>query len=387
MSKPMRTLWPVFICLLLGLSVWAQEKDSRKKGKGSANESRPASRFDDLLLNQIQVIGSHNSYKGAIDAPLLAYLRQTNAALAEGLEYSHIPIPDQLSLGLSNLEIDVYADAKGGKYAHPKGLEWAGKGTGVEPFDPEGLMQEPGFKVLHIQEIDFRSNCLTLKKCLQELKSWSEQHPDHRPVFITVNAKDQPVDKPGFAVPEKFTSEVFKQLDKAIEENLGRERVLTPDQIRGDHQTLESAVLKGNWPKLKAARGKFIFILDETGEKLDAYTQNNPSLSGRMLFVNARPGSPQAAILIMNDPKEDLSKIQDLVKRGYIVRTRADANTKEARSNDKSMFEAACRSGAQIITTDYYLPSRHFKSDYKISFADGTFFRENPLLKEKAKSH
>jgi hypothetical protein len=168
---------------------------------------------------------------------------------------------------------------------------------------------------------------------------------------------------------------------------MGLERLLTPDQVRGNYQTLESAVLNGNWPKVKAAKGKFIFILDETGQKLDAYTQNHPSLSGRTLFVNAQPGNPEAAIMVMNDPVKDLTKIQELVKRGYIVRTRADADTKEARRNDKSTFEAACQSGAQIITTDYYQPSRHFKSAYKITFADGSFFRENPLLQGKAKRH
>jgi hypothetical protein len=205
----MNSLLPLFLCLSLYLPVWAQETGKPQKRKESENPSRYTSRYDHLLLNQIQVIGSHNSYKQAIDAPLLEYLKQTTGALADGLAYSHIPIPDQLSMGLANLEIDVYADANGGKYAQPKGLEWATKGDRPAPYDPEGLMRQPGFKVFHIQEIDFRSNCLTLKNCLQEMKSWSEGHPGHQPVFVTINAKDQPIDKPGFAVPEKFTTAVL----------------------------------------------------------------------------------------------------------------------------------------------------------------------------------
>lgn len=338
-----------------------------------------------LLLNQIQVIGSHNSYKEAMDLPIFQHLKQRDSSTANALDYSHIGLSEQLSMGLSNLEIDIYADAKGGKYADPKGLEWVGESNQAKPYDPEGLMKEPGFKVLHVQDIDFRSNCLTLKSCLQEMKSWSETNPNHNPVFITINAKDQPIDRLDFTIPEKFTAEVFNQLDKTLQENLGLEKLIIPDQVKGNYNTLESAVLKGKWPTLEAAKGKFIFILDETGEKIETYTQENPSLRGRILFANAQPGTPEAAILIMNDPIRDLSKIQDLVKKGYIVRTRADANTKQARNNDKSMFEAACQSGAQIITTDYYLPSSHFISDYKISFEDGTFFRENPLLQENAK--
>ncbi len=336
---------------------------------------------DNLKLNQIQVIGSHNSYKQPIDPPLYLMLKKADSSLVKAIDYSHLSLSEQLTRGLLNLEIDVYADAKGGKYAKPKGLEWQGTAQ-VKPFDLEGVMQVPGFKVLHIQDIDFRSNCLTFTNCLQELKSWSNSHPKHLPVFITINAKDETIDKPGFTVPEKFTSEVLDQLDKTILENLGANRLLTPDEVRGKFETLEAAVLEGNWPTVGAAKGKFIFILDEIGPKRSAYIQGHSSLKGRILFANAEPGTPEAAFLILNDPVKDLEKITDLVKKGYLIRTRADSNTKEARLNDRSTFEAACRSGAQIITTDYYLPSKHFKSDYKISFAEDTYIRANPVLKQ-----
>ncbi|MBO6201037.1 MAG: hypothetical protein J6N74_05400, partial [Chryseobacterium sp.] len=64
---------------------------------------------------------------------------------------------------------------------------------------------------------------------------------------------------------------------------------------------------------------------------------------------------------------------------GYIIRTRADADTMEARSEDYSRFEKAKESGAQIITTDYYLPSKLFKSNFKISFDNKTYERKNPV--------
>ncbi len=41
------------------------------------------------------------------------------------------------------------------------------------------------------------------------------------------------------------------------------------------------------------------------------------------------------------------------------------------------------KSGAQIITTDYYRKSTHFNSDYIISFDGGKYFRENPLFTDK----
>jgi hypothetical protein len=120
--------------------------------------------------------------------------------------------------------------------------------------------------------------------------------------------------------------------------------------------------------------------LDEQGDKRVSYIKGHPSLKNRIQFANAEAGTPEAAIIILNDPKADLHKIQDLVKKGYIVRTRADANTTEARNNDKSQFEAACASGAQIITTDYYKKSAHFPSTYEVKFEGATYFRSNPLF-------
>jgi hypothetical protein len=242
-------------------------------------------------------------------------------------------------------------------------------------------MKEPGFKVLHIQDIDFRSNCLTFTACLRELKNWSDGHPDHYPVFITLNAKDQPIHREGFTAPDKFTPEVLDELDKTILENMGKNKILAPDEIRGKARTLEAGVLHGNWPRMSKARGKFVFILDETGEKLASFVQGHPSLKKRVMFVNAEPGNPEAAFLIINDPLKDSLRIKEMVRKGYMVRTRSDADTKEARENDKRRFDAACNSGAQIITTDYYRKSTHFQSDYKISFEDGKFQRRNPVLR------
>ena len=363
----MKGIATLLAAILLSGTVEAQET---KVGKGEEAQVR---------LNHIQVIGSHNSYKQAIDPALLQMLQQTSEELANGIDYSHISIIDQLDMGLSNLEIDIYADAEGGKYAHPKGLDWV---KNQAAYDPERQMMEPGFKILHIQEIDFRSHYLTLKSCLRDLRKWSEQHPDHNPVFITMNAKDGEIKRPGFTVPEKFTAEVFNELDRVVLGEMGEENLITPDQVRGSYGTLEEAVLKQNWPKLWEARGKFIFILDETDEKRTAYILGHPSLKNRVLFANAEPGTPEAAVLIMNDPVKDQAKIQELVSKGYIVRTRADANTAQARNNDKSQFEAACESGAQIISTDYYRKSTHFASDYQVSFDGNLYFRLNPLFEK-----
>lgn len=332
---------------------------------------------DSLPINKIQVIGSHNSYKRAIDPALLKVLKEKDPNRMKGLEYSHIPIVDQLEMGLCNLEIDVYRDEKGGRYAHPKGLDLA---PNQAPYDPDGKMLKPGYKVLHVPDFDFRSDSYTFESLLKKLRNWSEQHPDHYPVFITLETKGGVTGGPGSTDTEALTIQAFDELDRCIEKNLGKKHLITPDDVRGSYATLEEAVIKGNWPTIKAARGKYLFVLDDRDRKRATYMEGHPSLKDRILFINADPGTPEAAVLIRNNAK--LPQMKSLVQKGYIIRTRADSDTREARANDKSYFEAACNSGAQIITTDYYLKSTYFDSDYRISFDGEKYIRVNPVFSE-----
>ncbi|OKS87464.1 phosphatidylinositol-specific phospholipase C1-like protein [Mucilaginibacter polytrichastri] len=335
---------------------------------------------DNLPMNRVQVIGSHNSYKKAIDPALFKLFQQKDSVSSSKIDYEHIGIADQLNMGLLNLEIDVYADVNGGRYAHPKGLDWV---KNQPDFDPEGKMKEPGFKVFHIIDLDFRSHMLTFKDGLKQLRDWSLAHPDHNPIFITLEPKDGTPKNPASTQPEKFTPALFDALDKEMVDYLGKDQIITPDMVRGKYKTLEDAVLHDNWPTLKKARGKFIFVLDDHETKRDMYIAGHPSLKDRVVFANAVPGTPEAAMMIRNNPKDP--EIPGLVKKGYIIRTRADGDTEQARANDKSDFIAACNSGAQIITTDYYLKSTHFKSDYVVNFETGNkYFRLNPLFAGKS---
>jgi hypothetical protein len=151
--------------------------------------------------------------------------------------------------------------------------------------------------------------------------------------------------------------------------------------VRGDYPTLEEAVLKGNWPTLKRAMNRFFFLLDNSDEKMNLYMKAHPSLKGRLMFVNAAPGTPEAAAMFRNEP--DDPQIPELVRKGYIIRTRADANTQEARLNDYTRFDRAKDSGAQIITTDYYMPSRFFDSPYQVRFEGLPYERLNPINVKK----
>jgi hypothetical protein len=109
-------------------------------------------------------------------------------------------------------------------------------------------------------------------------------------------------------------------------------------------------VLAGNWPTLDSARGKAIFLMDQRNVG-PIYLAGHPSLHSRVLFTNAEPGHPDAAFVERNDgPAEDISA---LVRKGYLVRARTDADTKEARINSTTRRDAMIASGAQMLSTDY----------------------------------
>ncbi len=327
-----------------------------------------------VSLHDIQVIGSHNSYKQAIEKPLWDYLYQIDPEVAISLEYEHPTLSEQLNLGLRSLEFDVFHDPDGGRYAHPKGLDIVeSSGKSSMPFDPDGALKKPGLKMFHVQDFDFRSHQLLFKEGLQELKTWSDANPDHWPIIILINAKG--AKRAGITDPLPFDKEALDRIDFEIKSVFGDEQLITPDLVRGDFSTLEKAILERGWPSLAWAKGRLLFVLDEKEEKIKRYLKNHPSLRNRVLFVNSLEGNPEAGFRIVNDPVKNFAYIRELVANGYMVRTRADANTQEARKNNYERFEKAKASGAQVISTDYYIQTQLFQSDFKVNFGEGVYQR------------
>ncbi|WP_225444225.1 phosphatidylinositol-specific phospholipase C1-like protein [Echinicola arenosa] len=328
-------------------------------------------------MNELQVIGSHNSYKIGIEQPVLDFIAKKDSMTALSLAYEHIPLSDQLDLGLRNLEMDVFHDPQGGRYKHPKAIAMLNaRGISTLPFDEANKLNEPGLKMFHVQDIDFRSHHLLFKDGLKELLSWSKQNPKHSPIIILINAKDDNSPEVTPALP--FTAAALDSIDLEIRAVMPAEKLITPDLVRGDHISLEEAVTTNGWPALDEVRGRFLFVLDEKEVKINRYLEMHPNLQNAALFVNIKEGNPNAGFRIINDPVKNHDHIKDLVSKGYMIRTRADAGTLEARHNDYNRFEQAKSSGAQVISTDYYVPSKLFESEFQVRFEDGSFERERP---------
>ena len=347
---------------------------------GFTSLAAPAQQDAQVRINQIQVIGTHNSYHAGI-APSEAKLwKQRNPKQYQALDYRHPSLTTQLNAGVRQIELDIYADTKGGLYAHPAGPGLVAQaGLPADPdFDPQHLMDKPGFKVMHVQDLDYRSNCQPFTACLAEVRAWSKAHPQHLPIFILVETKQSPL-KTAFptTMPETFTPAIFDALDQEIESVFPGDETITPDQVRGAHATLEESVLAGGWPTLAEARGKVVFLMDQS-KMGPIYLDGHPSLKGRVLFTNATPGTPDAAFTEQND--SSAAVIAAIVSKGYLVRTRADSDTKQAQANDTSRRDEVLGSGAQILSTDYPA-SETAPSGYSVSLPGGAIARCNPVLK------
>ncbi|MBX7240776.1 MAG: phosphatidylinositol-specific phospholipase C1-like protein [Bacteroidia bacterium] len=348
---------------------------------------------DSLRINEIQVIASHNSYRKMTHKPVFQWVKFFKPLIPKqydplAWDYQHLLLPEQFDdYNVRGIELDIYYDPQGGRYFKRKG-NWL-VFQSAKSRNPALL--KPGFKLIHIPDVDYNSHYTTFTEALTELKKWSDSHPRHIPVFVNVEIKNSALGDylPLKALPKAipFTPEAADALDAEICSVFGEtlNQVITPDKVRKSFPVLNDAVRAGKLPDLQEAKGKIFFIADGS-EKV--YAQGHPSLSGRVMFTYAPPRSPECVFIIANDAKGQQDSIRQWVKEGYMVRSRCDSDTYEARKGDVSSRDAAFASGAQILSTDYYKPDeRHRKgkkwSDYAVQFPENKPFRKNPLLLKK----
>lgn len=346
-----------------------------------AQQGSQAAQDKVVHVNQIQVIGSHNSYHAGFAPSEQKYLETNYPKTLRGLDYRHAPLGDQLSGGVRQVEIDVFNDPRGGKFAHPAIVKMiASAKLPPDPdFDPNHEMDKPGFKVMHVQDLDERSTCHTFVRCLNDVRDWSKGHPNHLPIFILVETKEGvPQEMPNAPKGDVFTPAIFDALDAEIRSVFKPGEMITPDEVRGDAPTLNAAIRSNGWPTLAKARGHVIFLLDQAHAG-PVYAEGHPSLKGRLIFTNAVPGVPEAAFVEENDGTKEM--IDDLVKQGYMVRTRTDEGTEQARTNDRTRLDRALSSGAQMLSTDYPSSEPSQWTTFVVALPGGMIARCNPINK------
>ena len=319
-----------------------------------------------LSIDQLQLVGTHNSYHIAPDVVASKTISLFAPGQAQSLDNTQRPLTEQFDkLAVRHIELDLYLDPEGKLFRQPTSYVQAVRQKKEVPvFDPDGKMSQPGIKVLHSPDFDYRTTTYTLIDALSEVRRWSEANPKHVPIFVLLELKSDSFSP--LTRPLKWTTPSMDALEQEILSVFPRERLLTPDVVRGTAATLRKAVEGRGWPSVESQRGKVAFLLDNEGAEKDLYLSQSPILQDRLLFVSVPREHPAAAWMKLNDAVGSFDQISDLVKAGFLVRTRADVGTVEARKNDAHRRDRAIASGAQLISTDYPEPDLRF-SDYSLT--------------------
>ncbi|USI73467.1 Ca2+-dependent phosphoinositide-specific phospholipase C [Sphingomonas morindae] len=332
--------------------------------------------LEDVPLDEVQFVTTHNSYHRAPGRALLQYLRAsgfaeggrwTGPALARAVEYSRAALSAQLDQGIRGLELDVHDDPMGKRFVEPPfSLALGGHGAAaVRAWDPAGDRFRGGFKTFHKAAYDPQTSCLRFSACLREIARWSDRHPDH--MLITLMIEVKPAEDVRCVA---LCDDGWRRLKQEIVHALGRDRLLWP--INADQP----------WPSMRALRGKVMVMLLDSEAAAASYRRQTEREGDDLLFTARRPrqGAPltldgHARIAILPDPFDP--RIAQARRGHMLVYTRADADTEEARANDPRRRDAAFASGATFIATDYPDPDRRF-SRYRVRFAGGGYVRRVP---------
>lgn len=369
-----------------GLAGTAITSDQKAAGSASAGAAAvatadQAAKGGGLRLNQLQQVGSHNSYHRELSAAE-KQVQQAQDPGAVNIFYSHASIPNQLQdQNIRTLELDLFPDPAGGLYTYPLIRKLTAQGPIADP-----ALAKPGIKVMHIVDFDYNTNCRTFVLCLQQVKTWSDAHPKHAPVTIQLELKqsDPRLVAAGGVKAPPWDLGNLNSIDSEIRSVFSEKQLLSPDDVRRNGLTLEQSVLTKGWPTLDQARGKVMFFFDNGGEGeiRTLYREGKPNLEGRAVFTRGPEGQPDAAVTMVNDPRgANQAEIQRLVKKGYLVRTRSDEPMSTVLTNETSRVGVALDSGAQWVTTDFPVAgmAARYDSDFVAKLPGDTAVRCNPV--------
>lgn len=368
-----------------------------------------------LRYNQMQTVGTHNSYHITPDQKIVNFLDKKTTKILLGKkaaqelpdvwEATMKPLSQQLQqFGVRQLEIDCYPDPKGGLFSTSAGRRLVGESGYIN----QPSLLQPGWKVLHVPDIDMNTTCWTLLECLQSIRTFTRAVPNHEPIAVYFEMKDDDLDEvvgpagaqlapvilkslatPGpdtYIKARNITTADVLDMEGEILSVFSPDAILTPDKLRGDANSLKEALTAdggSGWPKIDDMRGKVMFVVVNTYTK--RYLKQYPGLRGAMFFVSdITPTSDNVVFLEPANERYDSTQIKEAAKRvtkyvkqGYIVRARSDYDTREARANDPSRAQALLAAGAHWLSTDFPSQPTMFNSSYQVRLPSA--FTCNPV--------
>lgn len=293
--------------------------------------SGPPTLDERVRVNQIQVRGSHNSYHVAPIVPFHPSHR-----------YTHAPLDVQLGLQrVRALELDVH---------------WSLGNREVQ--------------VYHLGLIDQTTTCFRFRDCLGLVAAWSDAHPDHLPVFLWIEAKDE---------FDRWKFETLEPVDRDLRDVLG-ERLLAPDEVQGPYETLRRAIELRGWPTLAEARGRILAILINSGdEHARRYTRDFTTLAGRAMFASAERDQFTAPWAAVSGAGGDAAA--DALALGLLL-ARNTCSASETDEDCAAELADALASGAHCLKDDFPAPVPG--RSYFLDFPGGALARCNPVTADGA---
>lgn len=278
--------------------------------------------LEEIRLNHLRMKGTHNSY----------HLKTPGMwALNPAYNYTHTDLDIQADrLGVRQFELDVH-------------------------YSPQS-----GLQVYHTT-LDFYSNCELFTSCMQILLDWSNNHSNHAPIWIFIEPKDDPNEVEG--------QNILELIQADIDATWPVEQTITPADVQSNAPTLRSAIVEQGWPTLEDSRGKVLFVLLDKTEIRDLYVERNPTLENQTMFAIVDENHSLASVISFVNPDTHGDRLLDASELGFMVRTRPDEATVEAREGNYTRFDLALQTGANFITTDF--PGSDAEANFSIWLPEG----------------
>ncbi len=281
---------------------------------------------DGIKLNEIAILGTHNSYQtlATKETRFLMNIIDTITLKKLGLntfDFEMDTLTEQLEMGIRNIEIDI------------------------ETLDKDGKIE---FKVTHNSIVDNASSAYDFEKALKEVKMWSDNNPGHVPVIIIVEPKSFVVEVGGM---HKFSLDYAKEADKLVASVFG-DTLLTPADMLRDYSSFKEMRENDDWISLKEARGRVLVLLHDC-DVTESYIALDESIKTQKMFPMLRyddRNESYTSFILENDAWRAAERKEESVDEcKLIVRTRADKYP----DYSTERYEVTKDCGSQIITTDF----------------------------------
>lgn len=279
--------------------------------------------LDDKPLNEVKFLASHNSYKksGSLIGRLFVGLGDSFKE-AKSMKYEYKNITEQLQQGIYSFEFDLRLRGK-------------------------------KFEVTHVPIVDNSSTMVDFEQGLKEIKFFLDKSGNSFPLVIILEIKDDYtfLDRK----LKSIKSEDLINLEDLIK-TIFEDKVYTTSDMLGNYSSLMDRVNDIGWPKIDELKNKALFVL-HAGKHADTFSDPNYS-SKQVLFTSTYGDLETSDSPFIIHNSLDVKRINELVDKGYIVRTRIG----DTLGFTDSDFKKALDSNAQILTSDFTIARKNISN-------------------------